>query len=462
MRNSKSRGFMATWFERTCYDNYFLGQNIIYNILTSFLGLYYTNSLGISAITSSVILLAARIWDALMDPLLATVIEKSHFKVGKFRPWVRVAAFSVPILTVLCFSFNGFLIAQPMAVRILYAAITYFIWGTIYAASDAPAYALATLISSNPEERALMYNYNKVTGLVGTFLVFGLFLVVLDKTGNNWFLTVLMFSALAMATMLLIYVAKERVKNERTHQPSMKEIGIAVAKNKYYLIFIVVNLIVNASNFITTMIPFVSTDIFKSSASMTYIMVATFAPMFIAAPFMNKLMKRFGRINVYGLSLILGAVVSVIMFLTSRYNLTACLIWAAVRGLVTAPQNIIYSVFYADSIEYNYYKNGTRFEAITFAAQTFVSKVSGALCSGVGLWIIGLAGYISTTQGKTVVQPAAALNALWAVALIGPAIGAVIAAVILYRFYDLDEKKLAFIASENARRDAGEQIETKF
>jgi GPH family glycoside/pentoside/hexuronide:cation symporter len=445
MGKSRNKDFMASPLERRCYDTYFLGQNIIYMILTVYLAVFYAKGLGIPAITISAILFAARIWDALIDPILATIIERSHLKSGKFRPWVRVAAFTVPLLTLLCFSFSGFLVAQPMWVRVAYASITYFVWGTIYAASDAPAYSLAMLISSNSEERTLMYNYNKFTGNIGTFLVYGLFPIALDMTKNNWFLTVLVFTAVSMATMMLIYTAKERVPSERTTQPSLKDIGLAVVSNKYFLIFIVVNLIVNASNFISIMIPFVGTDIYKSSESITWIMVATFVPMLLATPLMNPLMRKFGKIQVY------------VMFFTCRYSLTVCLVLAAVRGLLTAPQYIIYSIFFADTVEYNFYMNGTRFEAITFAAQTFVAKVSGALCSGIGMAIIGLYGYISTTEGQVVAQPPAALDALWGVALIGPAVGSVIAAFILYKFYDLNEKKLEFIAAENAKRLAEQQ-----
>ena len=71
----------------------------------------------------------------IVDPILAAIIERSNLKGGKFKPWVMLAAYTVPLLTVICFGFSDILIDQSLTVRIVYATITYFIWGTIYAAS---------------------------------------------------------------------------------------------------------------------------------------------------------------------------------------------------------------------------------------------------------------------------------------------------------------------------------------
>lgn len=444
--------YAATRFERISYDMFFTGQNIVFMVLSTFLGVYYTGTLGIPATVVAAILLVARIWDAFMDPLLATIIERSNLKSGKFRPWVLMAAITVPLLTVLCFSFTDFLIAQSLTVRIVYAALTYFIWGTLYAAADAPAYALSTAITPVPEERNLLLSYNKLTGLLGVILGMAVFPAVLNATNNNYFISVLVMSVIAFLTMILIRFTKERVKQEGRSQPKVGEIFKSVLSNKYLVVIVLVGLIANGTNFAMTLTPFVATDIYGDSTKVSAMLGIGIIPMLLVAPLSPLLIRKFGKKNLAVFSFGATAIFSLLIYFLTKDNYMLYLVLSLVRGLLSAPFIIVSALFFTDCIEYDDYKNGKRFEAITFAAQTFMSKLIGAISGGVGMWIIGIAGYKAAVAGETVTQTSTALNALWAAMNIGPAVGSLIAIVIMLKFYDLTEEKVKMMVEANLQR----------
>lgn len=100
--------------ERFSYYTFFTGQNIIFMFVTIFISVYYTSILGLSAATVGVIFLLARVWDAVNDPILSIMVERSRLKGGKFKPWVNAIAWAVPLATVLIFAFGDYLAEQPM------------------------------------------------------------------------------------------------------------------------------------------------------------------------------------------------------------------------------------------------------------------------------------------------------------------------------------------------------------
>ncbi|OCT15985.1 hypothetical protein A8709_10215 [Paenibacillus pectinilyticus] len=444
--------YVATRFERISYDMFFTGQNIIYMVLSTFLGVYYTGNLGIPATAVAAILLVARIWDAFMDPLLATVIEKSNFKIGKFRPWVLMAAFTVPLFMLLCFSFNDFLIGQSLVVRIIYASVTYFIWGTLYAAADAPAYALSTAMTPVPEERNLLLSYNKLTGLIGVIIGMVLFPTILNATDNNYFISVLVMSVIAFLTMIMIRFTKERVKQEGRKQPAVSEIFKSIAGNKYLVLIVLIGIIANGTNFAMTLTPFVALDIYGDSTKVTAMLGLGIIPMLLIAPLSPLLIRKFGKKNLAVFSFAATAIFSILIYFFAKDNYMLYLLLSLIRGLLSAPFIIVSALFFTDCIEFDDYTNGKRFEAVTFAAQTFMSKLVGAISGGVGMWIIGVAGYKAAVAGETVTQTPSALNALWAAMNIGPAVGSVIAIIIMLKFYDLSEDKVQMMIESNLQK----------
>jgi probable glucitol transport protein GutA len=444
--------FLTSRRERLSYNTFWLGQNVLFVIVSTFLAVYYTSTLGIPVAAVGTILVIARFWDALIDPVLATIIERTHLKSGKFKPWVFVAAITVPLLTVFCFGFQDLLLDQNMAIRIAYASITYLVWGTVYAASDGPGYALGAVMTPNPTERNVLLTNNHVAGLVGVLIGIVAMPQLLAATSNNWTISILILGALGFLAMLPIRATKERVSFEGRERPSIREIWGAVIKNKYLVLTVVMGLITTGTNFSLSLAPFVAGDIYKSPQASSLLLMLGILPVVIVAPFGARLIRRFGKIPLLAFSYIAGAVLSVVTFLFCRDSFALLLAVSAVKGLVLAPQIFMFSLLFADSIEYDFYKHKRRFEAATFAAQTMMAKAALAI-SSIGLWIIGIAGYQSSEASHAVTQSTGALDALWLTYTLGGAVGSALGAFVLLKFYDLTEAKLKVIIEDNRKHE---------
>ena len=445
--------FLTSRLERVSYNSFWVGQNVLFIIVSTFLAVYYTTTLGIPATVVGTILLIARLWDAAVDPILATVIERTHLKGGKFKPWIFLAAITVPTLTIFCFGFQGVLIEQDLGVRIAYAFVTYLVWGTIYAASDGPAYALGSVMTPEPAERNVLLSNNHVAGIIGILIGIVAMPQVLAATANDWTLSIVVFAIVGFLTMLPIRIAKERVSLHERPRPGITEIWKAVVQNKYLMLTLTMGLLANGTNFAMTLAPFVASDIYGSAESASLLLMLGILPVIVVAPFGARLIRRYGKIRLLAFSYLASALLGVVAFLFCRDDFGLLLAVSALRGIVLAPQVFMFSLLFADSIEWDSYRNNRRFEAATFAVQTMMTKAALAISGAIGLWIIGLAGYQSSVAGETVTQSSAALDAMWTTFNLGAVVGSLVGAFILLKFYDLTEAKLALIVESNRTRE---------
>jgi glycoside/pentoside/hexuronide:cation symporter, GPH family len=449
----EKQAFVVPRREKLGYSSFFIGQNILYIAVSTFLAVFYTGSLGIPAAAVGTLFLVARIWDALMDPIMATIVEKANLRRGKFKPWVMLAAITVPLFTVLCFGFGDVLAQQDLTVRIAYAAVTYLVWGTVFAAADAPAYAMATVMTPSPAERNVILTANQILGMVG--ILVGILIVpqLLTATGNDWFLTAFIFSAIGLVTMLGVKAAKERVRAERRQPPTIKTIFSTILSNKYLLLTVGMLLLSTGLNFGMALAPYLATDIFHDTTAASAILATSIFPVLIVAPFIPKLIGRFGKIPLLAVSFIVTAILSVVIYLTCRDSMALLMLLSLVKGFFFAPLLVMISLLFADSIEYDFFRKGERFEAATFAARTMATKAASAVSGGLALFLIGLAGYQASVEGQAVTQAPQALDVMWAAFNLGPAVGAVLAAVLLLKFYDLTEDRLKIMVEANLQKE---------
>ena len=234
--------------EKLGYYGYFVGQNIVFMFVTIYLSVYYTTALGIPAAVVGTILLLARIWDAVNDPLLSIIIEKANLRRGKFKPWIQSVAILIPLLTVAIFSFTDLLAGTSLGVRVAYAAITYVLWGMAYTISDAPAYAMATVMTTEMNERNKIISFAKFSGLIGVMIAMLLGPQIIKRTNGSWVFAAVILSAIAMFFLLGISFAKERKKTAAS-SPGLKDILGALVKNKYLVIIVLTMVAMNGCNF---------------------------------------------------------------------------------------------------------------------------------------------------------------------------------------------------------------------
>ncbi|NHW37557.1 hypothetical protein GQF04_23890, partial [Paenibacillus aceris] len=158
-----------------------MGQNMVYGLMTFLLLVFYTDVLGVSAAFVGTLFLVVRIWDAVLDPVIAVVVDRIHTRWGKFRPFVLAGGILISVLTVLCFYAPDL---SPV-MKTVYVIVTYALWNTAYALFDVPFWSLAPAMTIDPVERTKVISIGKMLGVLGSTIAGGASLPMIHAIGNG-------------------------------------------------------------------------------------------------------------------------------------------------------------------------------------------------------------------------------------------------------------------------------------
>ena len=142
--------------ERNFYLCGLVGQNIIYNIIGSALAYYFQFTLLIPAVAVSTIMAVARVWDAINDPIMGTIVDRTRSKWGKCRPFLIYVPLPLFIVTTLCFVNFGFYEESQTAMNVLiigWAVFTYLLWEVVYTVGDIPLWGVTSLMTEVEKDR---------------------------------------------------------------------------------------------------------------------------------------------------------------------------------------------------------------------------------------------------------------------------------------------------------------------
>jgi len=425
-----------------------------------YLSVYYITALGIPAAIVGTIILVTHAWGAVSGPMFSILIEKANLKGGKFKPWIRSVAIIIPVLTVMLYSFTDILVNMSMSARIAYAAITYNIWNMAGTIGAAPALALATVMTSDMSERNRLLSFSRFFGFIGIVIAMLLAPQLIASLDGNWFVPAVILSVISLVFFLGVNITKERITSHN-HSATLKQIFGAVFQNRYLLIFVGTLLFINVFNFRMTLIPFIAADVFGDAGLASAIMVISIVPMLLTTPFLPRLAEKFGKNALIKFSLVIATVFSLITYFVGYSNFIVFLVLSVLTMVLSGFAFIIKPLYFADIIEYDFYRKGTRFEAAVFSAQTFSDKAFSALAAAGAMWLIALFGFRESVAGETIVQTRQAIDGIWMTYNIGPVIGTALALIVFHFYYDLDEKKLWRMGKESGRLQAAEKAESE-
>lgn len=428
--------------ERMSYAGFFLGQNIIYVIPFQFLTYFYTEHVGLSLGDTTLLLLIAKVWDAINDPLMGAIVDKCNFKKGKYLPWLKFVTFAMPASMLFLFlSFEG-----PYLLKLAYAYVTYIIFDIVYTISDAPLFSLSTVMSDLPYERDKLMSYGRLAAAVAA-ITSAVFMSIKQET--NWFVTVGIYCLVSFLVMLpLPFQAKERVQYHRSEDISFIKIFQYLFKNKYLLLYYLGYMAIGTTNTLQIMAVYFANSNLGNEAMVTVIMGVVILPVILIAPFLPFLIKKFGKKKLTVSGSIATILLSIVQYFAGYDNLTVFLIIAAVRVVFMQIPLMLYGMFTADCIEYGAYVTGERTEGMAFSIQTFVTKLSAAFCNTLCLILLNLFGYIEKAER----QSEQALHGIWVIMSLIPVAGYLVMLLIM-KLYHLDENKVASMIEHNRNKE---------
>ncbi len=450
--------------ERVSYYSYFAGQNMIYTLFNVCLTTYLL-FLGIDPIKSATVMLIVKIWDAVNDTMFGVIFDSIKFKSGKkYLPWIRISTILIPLATILTFVIPS---ASSETVKLIWFAVAYILWDTAYTLCDVPIFGILTSMSQSVDERNTIQSLKSIFTYAGVGITSTLTTVLIsEKVGLNYGIIALIICVMAFALMLpASFKLKERFHSESEETFTIRRMFSYLFKNKYLLIYYLGIFFYSALNIGNAFTLYVSYYLFHSALFSLVVGAIGTVPQLLIALLLPKIIRKFDKMKVNRVCLLLYVILSIITWAVGYGNVIVYIILFTIRSVPLAVVSLEMFMFTPDCAEYGRFKSGTEAKGITFAVQTFMAKLTGSVASALGLFILGLESVgwktvevasFQELEQLGVTQTPHALNMLWLIFMLIPAIGGLLA-YFTWLFYDLKDKDVQVMVDCNTGKITREQ-----
>jgi melibiose permease/lactose/raffinose/galactose permease len=377
------------------------GRDMVYSLVSMYLIFYLTDVINLPKTTLwwvAGIILAARIFDAFNDPLMGFIVDNTHTRWGKFKPWLTVGAITSPIFTVLLFTdFNlqgGAFIGA--------FAVFYLMWGITYTIHDISYWSMLPVLSIDQKEREKIGAIARICANIGMFFVVAgivpLTMLLGQRFGSlqkGYFVFAIIVTVImAGGLCITLFGVKESgiVTNKKQSTPLRELIRIIYKNDQLFFTAIAMSLF---------MIGYVTTASFGlyffKYAYGNEGMYAIFAiilgvSQITALSIFPLFSKRFDRKTLFTAAIILVAVGYIVFFFAPTNTMMFIGVGGVLIFLGQAFVQLLMLMFLADSVDYGHWKLGKRNDSITFSLQPLINKMGGAISSGVVSAVIILSG----------------------------------------------------------------------
>lgn len=443
-------------------------NSLAFSLSTSFLLYYYTDVAGLSAAAVGTMFFVVRLWDAFADVFAGRMVDRTMTRWGKFRPFILFGAVPLLFLSYLTFHVPGDL---ETGTKLLYAYLTYAVLGLLYSLVNIPYGSLASAMTQSVHERAKLVSSRffgaAVSGVVLTFIIAPKISALKasraqlgpaayhDEVQSIFTQTTLLFIVVGSVAYFLTFLwCREMVV--RT-QPKVslgetistlrhnKPLGYLCVASFFYLIGLFA--VGGASAYYAQ---YVLGDI----AWLGPITLVNVGISIVTAPFVPKLVDRFGKKSIFQWCGVLTVVGGVALFFTPAGLVVPALVFLAIKGIGGALINVVMFGLEADTVEYGEWVSGQRSEGATYAVFSFTRKITQSIGGAVGAWALALGGYLSATAAvPTPVQPESAILSIRIVMGLLPAVTALIAMAVFWK-YPLSDTRFRQIRDETEARKA--------
>ena len=442
------------WYQKVAYGSGDLAANCSYGLVSSFILLYLTGTMGLNSGIIGTLMLASKFLDGISDVIFGTLIDRTHSKLGKARPWMLYGQVGLSVCLFLLFAVP----AADTTVQYIYFFVVYTALNAVFFTANNIAYAsLVALITKNNNERvqlgSIRFMFAVVTNIVMGFAVTGM----VEKFGGGaagWRTTALIFaiiglvvntiSCLAVKELpedeLADELAAKKTKNADDDKLSFGETVKILVHNKYYLLILAIYLVYYIMSNLTTGAGAFCATYYWGDGSLlgTFSMMKMF-PVIIALAFAPGLVKKFGsmqKVNFWGylVSSVLGIPM---IYFAAQKNVKMFLLLMFIKGIFAGMLSGSLNALIAEISGYTTRTTGKRMDGMMFSCSSLGVKVGGGIGTAAVGWLLELGGFVGTAA----VQSESAITMIFNLYITFPVIMGVIITVLL-----------AFLDVENANK----------
>lgn len=432
-----------------------VGCNFSWMFVGNFLMIFYTDVFGISMSAVAALMLLSRFWDAINDPIVGALSDKTNTRWGRYRPWLLVAAPLTSVVLILTFWANP---GWSSTAKIIYMTITYCVLVLGYTCVNIPYGTLCGAMTQNIEERAQINTFRSVSAMIAIGIINIITVPMIDTLGKGdnkkgYLLVAIIYGCIFAACHIFCFSkTKETVAMPVKQKISLRTQMAAVIKNKPYLIAVVGQFLFGVTLYGRNADAlYYFTYVEGNAALFSTYSLCIIVPSIIGAacfPPLFKFTNNKGR-SAAIFAFFTGISMFVMYFFSVEaspipFYVFACLSQFFFSGFNTA----IYAII-PDCVEYGEWKTGLRNDGFQYAFVSLGNKIGMALGTSVLAAVLGACGYVANAQQNTVVL-AVMKHSFTTI----PGMLWIVTAIVLF-FYRLNRRKYNQIVSEIQDRKGG-------
>ena len=460
-------------------------SNFYWKLFENFQLYFYTDVFGISATAAATMFLVTKIWDAINDPMIGFISDRTRTAWGRFRPYLLWMSIPFAITGILTFytpdlSDRG---------KLIYAYVTYTAVFMAYTAINIPYGALLGVISSNSLERTTVSTYRFILAFMGGLCVqlftnplvkyFGGTKTIETENGvleeiaadpqTGFFWTVVCYAVAAVILFTITFLTtRERVQPEQSTNASFSVDLADLLKNRPWIVLLFVGLFQILAGwtrgsatgyYFNYFTEFESRYLLDLGSWGKYLDIGDFGFFFFAGSifailgmfFTRPLVKIFGNKWLMILMMFGNAICMGLFFWLKPTDWGQMYFIHCLGAFITGPMPILLWAMYADAADYSEWMNRRRATGLVFAAATFSQKLGSALGAAVPGWLLGASGFVAPIDNVPQPQSERTIDGVIAMMSVIPA-AFLICGCVAMLFYNLSTTRLQEIEADLMKR----------
>ncbi|QKX16259.1 glycoside-pentoside-hexuronide (GPH):cation symporter [Microbulbifer sp. YPW1] len=435
------------------------GFNLYWTCIASFLAVFYTDVFGLPAAIAGTLLLITKLIDAMTDPLMGAIADRTQTRWGKFRPYLLFAGVPMAAASVLTFTtpdLNG-------TGKLIYAYITYSAMMLGYTLLSTPYASLSGVMTAHPQERNTLISWRFIAAFAGMTFVNKYTLPLVEWLGRGneqlgWQLTMMVYGALACVIFAVtFFTTRERIEPPAVQNTRPLDDIKDLLHNRPWLILVGLQMVI------------MLTITLRGGSSYYYLMYYVERPELISnylavqalalaggAAITPLLTRYFDKALLIVILMCVVGTLSLAFYFVPKDAVWLMFTLNILISLALGPKSPLAWSMFADCADYTEWRSGRRATAMTFSAATFSMKLGGAMGSALMLWVLAAIGYVAREAQSGASQAGIAL-----LQTVIPGAFALLAAAVA-SFYPLNNARLERIQEELGKGTATGKRDTRW
>lgn len=406
------------WYNKMGYGSGDIAGNVVYAFLTSFVMVYLTDTIGLASGIVGTLIALSKLFDGFTDIFFGSMIDKTHSRLGKARPWMLYGYIGCAVTLVACFAIPTGLgkTAQYAWFFIAYTLLN----GVFYTANNIAYSALTSLVTKNSKERVQMGSYRFIFAFSTSLLIQAITVGFVEKCGGDaaaWRLVAIIYAAIGLIvntiSALSVKELPEEELNEGEQAGEAEKYGLVQAfkllvKNKFYLMICGTYILQQLYSAMIGAGIYYMTWVLKNKNLFGQFAWAVNIPLIIALIFTPTLVGKWNgmyKLNVRGYML---ATVGRALVVVAGYmgSVPLMILFTAVAALGQGPWQGDMNAVIASCSEYTYLTKGKHVDGTMYSCTSLGIKIGGGIGTAVVGWLLEFSGYVGTNA----TQPQSALS----------------------------------------------------